>query len=116
VTQNKKSKYIVLDSKNSTGKTIAKFSLAGLVRKYVNGLAVYHQARSRSSSEDIIGVMALYPFSIQKDYVSYWSDAGIDNAIPRLPAVGGIGLSYQYTDGLNRCLEKLFEIAAEESQ
>lgn len=110
--KNTKTRYLILDAKYSTASSLRNHRLEDLVKKYVLGLAVHNQRTGFSSSENIIGVVAIYPLDVATGYLSYWPYQGIHSSRPRLPAVGGIGLAPDNEQQFQASFQKLMEIMA----
>lgn len=105
-------RYLVLDAKYSRRDTVANYALPTLYEKYYRDLAVYDAARHVFSSVPILGVFAVYALAGgERGLLDFWPGKGLFAQIPRIPMVGGIGLTVDHDSEFRDALGAALMIA-----
>lgn len=86
-------RYIILDAKYSTRSSVKDFHIPALFDKYYVATAVYDSFTQTATHAPIVGIFAIFSLDDRStSYVSKWRRHGINNDLPRIPMVGGVGL------------------------
>lgn len=104
-------RYIILDAKYSTANSVRQYAIPALYSKYYEGTAVFDARNGLASSSNIIAVIAVYALEWNNpNYLSKWDYQGIFSNVPRIPAIGGMGLMTDNDVLFRRCLNRILEL------
>lgn len=104
-------RYVILDAKYSSANSVRQYAIPAIYSKYYEGTAVYDEKNGFSSSAPIIAVLAIYALEWgTPSYLSKWEYQGIFSSVPRLPAVGGVGLMTDNDAFFRRCFNRILEM------
>lgn len=105
-------KYIILDAKYSNANSVRQYAIPSIYSKYYEGTAVFDATNGLASSTNIIAVIAVYALEWNNpNYISKWENQGIFSNLPRLPAIGAMGLMTDNDKLFRNCLNKILDLA-----
>jgi hypothetical protein len=105
-------RYLILDAKYSKRDTVENYSLPSLYEKYYRDMAVYDVDAQVFTSTPILGVFAIYALaSGTRGHLEFWKGRGLFAPVPRLPAIGGIGLTIDQDSEFREALSAALTIA-----
>lgn len=105
-------RYLILDAKYSKRDTVENYSLPSLYEKYYRDMAVYDLDAQVFTSVPILGVFAIYALnSGTRGHLEFWKGRGLFAQVPRLPAIGGIGLTIDQDSEFREALSAALTIA-----
>ncbi|WP_298412906.1 hypothetical protein [Janthinobacterium sp.] len=104
-------RYIILDAKYSTANSVRQYAIPAIYSKYYEGTAVFDARSGLASSSNIVAVVAVYALEWNNpSYISKWEYQGIFSNVPRIPAIGGMGLMTDNDILFKRCLNRMLEL------
>jgi hypothetical protein len=105
-------RYLILDAKYSKRDTVENYSLPSLYEKYYRDMAVYDADSQAFTSMPILGVFAIYALANGgRGHLEFWRGRGLFALVPRLPAIGGIGLTIDQDSEFREALVAALTIA-----
>lgn len=105
-------RYLILDAKYSKRDTVENYYLPSLYEKYYRDMAVYDVDAQVFTSTPILGVFAIYALaSGTRGHLEFWKGRGLFAPVPRLPAIGGIGLTIDQDSEFREALSAALNIA-----
>lgn len=104
-------RYIILDAKYSTKGSVKEHHIPALFDKYYVATAAFDSIAMIATHEPIVGIFAVFSLDDRgSNYVSKWGRHGINQGVPRVPMVGGIGLMVDNSDIFRNTLSQAFNI------
>ncbi|MYM84155.1 hypothetical protein GTP44_19645 [Duganella sp. FT50W] len=104
-------RYVILDAKYSTANSVRQYAIPAIYSKYYEGTAVFDARNGFASSANIVAVVAVYALEWNNpNYISKWESQGIFSNVPRIPAIGGMGLMTDNDALFRRCLNRILDL------
>ncbi|MCC6373213.1 MAG: hypothetical protein IT465_00140, partial [Moraxellaceae bacterium] len=103
--------YVILDAKYSRASSVKEYHLPRIYEKYFQYLSVFDESIKIFDNSKVIAVLALYPEESSYRSISYFEKHGLESTIPRLPLVGGVGLSVDYQSIFERIMNNILRLS-----
>lgn len=103
--------YVILDAKYSRASSVKEYHLPRIYEKYFQYLSVFDGSIKIFDNSKVIAVLALYPEESSYRSISYFEKHGLESTIPRLPLVGGVGLSVDYQSIFERIMNNILRLS-----
>lgn len=103
--------YVILDAKYSRAASVKEYHLPKIYEKYFQYLSVFNESIGIFDNSKVIAVLALYPEESSYKSISYFEKHGLESPIPRLPLVGGVGLSVEYQSIFERIMNNILKLS-----
>lgn len=103
--------YVILDAKYSRADSVKKYHLPRIYEKYFQYLSVFNESIGIFDNSKVMAVLALYPEESSYKSISYFEKHGLESTIPRLPLIGGVGLSVEYQSIFERIMNNILMLS-----